>query len=71
MNTTIGQLWLDMAQGHTAFHGVRVESKANLADGPTRKSFFELERLEATFVAPVLPTWVFDLWRFPVHQGGV
>ncbi len=58
----IGQLWLEFAFSRTGYSGHRVESKANLADGPTRDFFEVLTRLEAVYVEPVLPAWVFDLW---------
>ena len=35
----IAQLWLRVAEDCTGLHGARVESKANVADGPTREEF--------------------------------
>ena len=32
----IGQLWITMAQARTAYRAGRVESKSNVADGPSR-----------------------------------
>ena len=58
----IGQLWLEWAHMRVGFSGHRVESKANLADGPTRDYYDILHKLGAQFVEPVLPTWVLDLW---------
>ena len=45
----------------------RVESEANLADGPTRGNLKCLNKLNAEWHALVLPEWVFDLWRYDGH----
>ena len=65
MNMCIGKLWLDIAASSLGLHVVRVESKANLADGPTRESLGQLEALNAHFVEPKLPKWVYDIWGWP------
>ena len=62
VNMTFGQLWLEFACHRVGFAGYRAESKANIADGPTRDHFVLLEELGAQFVEPVLPPWVEDLW---------
>ena len=49
----------------TDLHGARVESKANIADGPTRDDFEHLTALQAVFVEPVLPPWIYEIWEFP------
>ena len=41
-----------------------VESKANVADGPTRDVLNILQKLGAIEVRPVLPRWILDLWRY-------
>ena len=43
----------------------KVESAANLADGPTRADESWVHRLNARFRSPVLPPWVCDPWRHP------
>ena len=65
MNMSIGRTWLQVAAMGTGMHAVRVESAANLADGPTRENLSELERLGAKFVPPVLPDWVYRIWEWP------
>ena len=39
----------------------RVESKANVADGPTRHYLGDLEALAATWSRPRMPHWIGDL----------
>ena len=56
---------MQVAAMGTCMHAVRVESAANLADGPTRENLIELERLGAKFVPPVLPDWVYRIWEWP------
>lgn len=65
VNISIGQIWLDLAEMRIAFGAARVESRANVADGPTRDNFTLLHELQATYVAPVLPDWLVTLWNFP------
>jgi len=65
LNQAIGQLWLDIAELQVGLHAVRVESKANIADGPTREFLELLSELGATFVEPQLPAWCSDIWTFP------
>ena len=40
----------------------RVETKANLADGPTREDFSYLGGLQAKWRMPVMPVWVEHMW---------
>ncbi len=47
----------------------RVESKANLADGPTRDDLRYVLKLKAIWAVPVLPDWVFNLWRYDGHAA--
>jgi hypothetical protein len=62
-NLLIGKIWMHLADHDCDLHAARVESAANIADGPTRDNFQYLESLEATFVSPVLPDFVRDLWQ--------
>ena len=66
VNLLVGQLWLVLAGARTSFWAARVESKANLADGPTREDLSELEFLGAQYVEPCLPAWSENLWKIPV-----
>ena len=47
----------------------RVESKSNIADGPTRDNLKLVQKLVATWSAPALPEWAFDLWRYDGHAA--
>ena len=58
----IARLWAWMAMAASAYVVGRVESKANIADGPTRDRFVLLQRLQAQYVSPILPQWASDLW---------
>ena len=47
----------------------RVESAANLADGPTRDDLRYVLQLKALWTVPVLPDWVFNFWRYDGHAA--
>ena len=65
LNQAIGFLWLDVAKAGVGLHCERVESHANIADGPTREFLRLVEELGAVFVEPRLPDWCHKLWEFP------
>ena len=65
VNMAVGHLWLDLAAYAVDLHVARVESKANISDGPSRDDFEEIARLGARYVDPVLPQWSYDLWGIP------
>ena len=61
-----GQFWLLAAQIAVELYLDRVESKSNLADGPSRLELHYMHRLHAQFVAPsteFLSTVSFDWFR--------
>ena len=62
-NMIIGKIWLHLANINTDSHATRVESAANIADGPSRDSFELLNSMHARFVEPQLPDWLHDLWQ--------
>ena len=62
-NVLIGRLWLSLASSNTALYVERVESKSNVADGPTRHDFSDVTRLHASFSEPVWPTWASEIWK--------
>ena len=64
---SVARLWHLVADVRMGLLVRRVESKANLADGPTRENLKYLEMLHAIGCRPVLPEWVFDLWRYDGH----
>ena len=61
MNLSIGQTWLQAAAIGAGIHFVRVESKSNLADRPTRDQFDILNKLGAREAPPKWPAWVYEL----------
>ena len=61
VNMLAGSTWLQLASWRTALYTARVESKANVADGPTRDDLSLVARLSATFVQPVWLSWA---WQF-------
>ena len=69
MNMVIAQLWLFLGTIAARPHFVRVESKANIADGPSRGDLVLMEQLNARFVVPALPSWLCDIYAFgDVHR---
>jgi hypothetical protein len=62
-NLVIGKCWLQIAAFNTDLHAARVESHANIADGPTRDHFDCLTSLNAIYVEPKLPEWIHDVWH--------
>ena len=63
LNVVTGKLWMEIVVRCISVNMVRVESKANIADGPTRDRFELLQELQSQFVAPVWPAWIHDFWR--------
>ena len=61
INAAIARIWMDAVECNIGMHLCRVESKANLADGPTRDDWRYLQRLNAVFVPPRIPKWFEDV----------
>jgi hypothetical protein len=57
----IAKLWETFTSRNVAWFGIRVASKSNVADGPTRNDFAYMDLLKAKFVAPKLPAWTTDI----------
>ena len=62
-NMLNADFWLRAAQHNIAIQLWRVESKANVADAPSRGSFDELRDWDAVEVRPILPPVVHQLWH--------
>ena len=62
VNMLTGRIWLHSAECSWAPIWARVESAANIADGPSRRDFTHVESIGAELVAPVLPQWLSTLW---------
>jgi len=58
----VGVLWMLAARERIGLYIVRVESKANIADAPSRGELSPMRELEAHFVTPQLPSWLKDVW---------
>ena len=65
INVVIGRSWLQLCQLGVGFHVNQVESAANLADEPSRLRRKVPDRLGAVWTAPLLPTWILDIWKHP------
>ena len=61
-NMLTGRIWLHAVEWSRAPIWARVESAANIADGPSRHDFTHVESLKAELVAPALPQWISTLW---------
>ena len=61
-NAVIGQLWHGVAEARMALHILRVESKANISDGPSRGDLSGMMSLNAREVPAVMPDWLLDPW---------
>ena len=59
----VARMWHEAALSRWGLLFRRVESKANLADGPTRDDFTHLEALKAEWWPPGMPHWIQDLWN--------
>ena len=57
--------YMSIIQSVETFWIYRVESAANIADGPTRGDFTWMRDLKASFWDPILPKWMADLWAGP------
>ena len=62
MNTLVGRMWSTLAAWQCDLSVQRVESKANIADGPTRGSFKEVAEVGAMFCRPKWPAWASNVW---------
>ena len=68
VNAVVGQLWLLTAKLDVSLRLGRVESKANIADGPSRDNFEWVHALGAQFVEPIVPEWLADPWVDPICE---
>ena len=63
VNIAIGAIWGEQVTRSNSLVVARVESRANIADGPTRDNFSILQMLGARYTAPRLPLWIHELWQ--------
>ena len=62
---TIGSIWIDFARAQLGAHFIRVESKSNNTDGPTRDDLSWVEKLQAIYRDPVPLAWFADVKAMP------
>ena len=63
LNLLVGRAWLHVAKQQIGWQLFRVESKANLTDGPTRDDCSLMDYLEAEWMQPKLQSWCIDVWK--------
>ena len=61
-NALVGSMWLYLAEQDVDLYCGRVESKANIADGPTRYDLSIIYSLQASFCSPAWPAWAGKVW---------
>ena len=61
-NAAVAKIWLDFAAESVSPWIIRVETKCNIADGPTRGDLHHLSLMEAHWVPPRWPEWIQDIW---------
>ena len=64
----IGRTWFEVMRRRIGLRLLRVQSKANIADLPSRKDFVLLKTMGAEEMQPCLPTWLSSLWEVPNFQ---
>ena len=68
INLMVGKIWLWVAREQIALVIVRVESHANIADGPSRNDYSYMQRLNAMEVSPEWPDWIYAIWCLSVSD---
>ena len=68
-NQMIGRCWYQIMRRRIGLHLLRVQSKANIADLPSRKDFRMLKMVGATELEPVLPVWLDQIWEIPKFEN--
>ena len=66
VNAVVGRFWIQVAVHDCAVRIGRVESRANLADGPSRNFLSWVHSLRATFIEPDVPYWLVNPWLDPL-----
>ncbi len=66
VNLLVSRVWIVIASAGTDLWAGRVESKSNVADGPTRQDLAGFSNVGATWQQPVIPSWVADVWSLAV-----
>ena len=65
MSNVVGYTWLMVNKLSVSMLLGRVESGANIADGPSRNQLMYMQSLGASYVPAVLPDWLHSIWFTP------
>ena len=68
VNMMCGRLWLEMAKWEVGLHLLRVSSKSNPSDGPSRGNYELAEELKMTRVAVIWPEWLTEIMEIDDYQ---
>ena len=63
MNMITARFWQDVVLTQCSFYMHRVSIHCNIADGPSRDFFEQMEQLNATYVDPIMPKWIGKIWQ--------
>ena len=63
MNMITARFWQDVVLTQCSFYMHRVSTHCNIADGPSRDFFEQMEQLNATYVDPIMPEWIGKIWQ--------
>ena len=66
-NQMIGRTWYEAMRKRIGLHLLKVQSKANIADLPSRQDFALLKLMGAKEIEPRLPSWLGSLWEVPEY----
>ena len=69
VNVLVGGFWAEAARLRCDVALGRVESAANVADGPTRGCYAWARKLNAVYVAPRVPPFLVDPWTHPLFEA--
>ena len=63
INACVARLWILVAKLQIGFRIGRVESKSNVAEGPSMLDTYWMTKLQAVFVDAEVPPWLLDPWQ--------
>ena len=62
VNATVARIWLLLSEMRCGARFGGVESRSNVADGPSRDDLVWMQRLGARYVEPEVLDWLIDPW---------
>ena len=63
MNAITARFWQDVVRTGCSFYMHRVSTHCNIADGPSRDFYEQVQQLQATYVTPEMPQWIENIWQ--------